>query len=322
MNIQRRRGFTLIEMLIVIAIIAILAALIFPSFSAAREDARQKSCSSNLREIGLAVQMYRVEEREYPMSLGALLPPSVKLNNVDGSTLTPPVIAIDGVSTDCNATGTPTANCTNTGGTGYLRDVKYLTCPDDRISSTQPRSSYGDLSTGVSPAGVVPNDMTELSRRTWNFWGLRDDGVALNNQAAAQAANGGNAQPAPATLNVFLVNPSQKYVAPDTLPGNPPALADYRTNVVKNSLSNRFAPSSTIITYCPFHRPYSSSVSNPEKLYDATEIGRTSGARDLILRVDGTVKSVVVSSWRSAGAVDTTLPADPNYKMWQLQTFR
>ena len=53
-----RPGFTLIELLVVIAIIAILAALLFPVFSQARESARQIVCTSNVREIGMAVQMY------------------------------------------------------------------------------------------------------------------------------------------------------------------------------------------------------------------------------------------------------------------------
>ena len=53
-----RRGFTLIELLVVIAIIAILAAILFPVFARAREKARQASCTSNLKQIALAVLMY------------------------------------------------------------------------------------------------------------------------------------------------------------------------------------------------------------------------------------------------------------------------
>jgi prepilin-type N-terminal cleavage/methylation domain-containing protein/prepilin-type processing-associated H-X9-DG protein len=53
-----RKGFTLIELLVVIAIIAILAAILFPVFARAREKARQTSCLSNVKELGLGLLMY------------------------------------------------------------------------------------------------------------------------------------------------------------------------------------------------------------------------------------------------------------------------
>jgi prepilin-type N-terminal cleavage/methylation domain-containing protein/prepilin-type processing-associated H-X9-DG protein len=55
---KRAKGFTLIELLVVIAIIAILAAILFPVFAKAREKARQSSCLSNLKQIGIGFQMY------------------------------------------------------------------------------------------------------------------------------------------------------------------------------------------------------------------------------------------------------------------------
>ncbi len=65
-----RRGFTLIELLVVIAIIAILAAILFPVFARAREKARQTSCLSNVKQVGLGMIMYLQDYDE-------LFPPAI-----------------------------------------------------------------------------------------------------------------------------------------------------------------------------------------------------------------------------------------------------
>lgn len=57
-------GFTLIELLVVIAIILLLAAILFPVFSRVRDKARQSTCQSNLKQIGLGILQYAQDNNE------------------------------------------------------------------------------------------------------------------------------------------------------------------------------------------------------------------------------------------------------------------
>ncbi len=61
---RRQFGFTLIELLVVIAIIAILAAILFPVFAKAREKARQITCASNMKQLGLGFIQYQQDNDE------------------------------------------------------------------------------------------------------------------------------------------------------------------------------------------------------------------------------------------------------------------
>jgi len=121
-----RRGFTLIELLVVIAIIAILAAILFPVFARAREKARQTSCLSNVKQMGLGMLMYAQDYDEmFPgMSIGpvrhsAVVPEHTKFNEWH--------------------VGADWFDCWSNGIYPYIKNVQIFLCP-----------SYGSSCYGVA----------------------------------------------------------------------------------------------------------------------------------------------------------------------------
>ncbi len=107
-NVQqtKSRGFTLIELLVVIAIIAILAAILFPVFATAREKARQTTCASNLKQLGLGFAQYITDyDESYPWGnqgwAGHVIFPYVKSKDV----FTCPSDPLAGRATDAASNG-------------------------------------------------------------------------------------------------------------------------------------------------------------------------------------------------------------------------
>ena len=123
------RGFTLIELMIVVAIIAILAGILIPNFVTARSQAQTAACESNLRAIATALELYYTDNQVYPTASGASVQPSLfTINGVAYLNNTPKDPAAQSSAATYALTTTQAAN--------GAAATYTITCPGGHVGST------------------------------------------------------------------------------------------------------------------------------------------------------------------------------------------
>lgn len=272
-NRRHDSAFTLIELLVVITIIAILAGLTFPVLSRARESAYQARCTSNLRQIGIALLQYKTELGDFP--------PASETKLVGGQ-----IQYWGGIASLMK--------------TGYLDNPDTARCLDDLLAARKPKentpqeefryySSYQDF---------------------YNYWGYQSakvhdpNGNVIDKQfpGSTPASISGNIVPGlpctapgvPGDLSSWTAADVRAYYLRDggaggcagilkALPevshdGFP--LWDCANNEVSGAapmLRNPNPPANTIVAHCPHHRFHYGS----------------SGGLDLAVRIDSSVFRII-----------------------------
>ncbi len=244
-GVVRRNAFTLVEMLVVIAIIAVLAGLLLPALSSARASSRKAACKSNLRQIGLGLAMYADDWRLYPTGRlrAGLSPyvPDLKLFHCPNDRVQRP-----DTYSSCYMRGHPSALgddreivvcvCHNGPPIGVFRDGRVANVP--RLSGALSKL-IAVIGSDIGPGGQVV-DLPFYSSGTTNIWYLtggqqnrliltNGDLTGLYSDGSGGTVLGGVdtespdavfiSQPTNVPMDVDICGPAGRFIATSCRPG-------------------------------------------------------------------------------------------------------
>jgi len=219
----RTRGFSLIELLTVIAIIAILAAIIFPVMGIAKKKARENQCMTNLKQIAMAAQLFKQDNRRYPLTLGS----EARLDNgtlwMNSPNSTPE--QFESVKSD-------TALFAE-----YVKTIKGFHCPESGIVSSR------DVAVCERPDG------SQFATYAYNSYDGHVSNIGGYAAGSAKAYNGEarymlNWAP---TLGDVTANDMKHY------PPSEPDSEKLQQEDYERQLKWRNPPGDTVVTWCSLH---------------------------------------------------------------------
>lgn len=240
---RTHRGFSLIELLTVIAIIAVLMALIFPVVASVTKRSRQKACAANMHDIAVGLRMYEVDEGGYPVVLYGFV-------NPDESG---PDMVVTGLYPN------------------WVRSPATFACPNSPVLRTTNleramRLAFQDGSGRWQPADYLtePIPVNEIRQGTWTLGGKAPPAYP----SGARFASGDSYDLAlvPTNNGVWERHYQRQYRPLLDLREEDPAAqagwwdnampANLRRGAYARQLVFRQPTDDTLVTICPYHRDY------------------------------------------------------------------
>lgn len=290
---DKQRGFSLIELLTVIGIIAILAGIIFPIMGAVKSQARKTECMNNLNAIYTAMKLFQQDEHRYPDFIAGPVEYEDSNGNISylssGGTLVP-LDRSDGMYRDPSSGNKSLVALYPE----YIKTPNTLKCP---LSTLHNLDGFGSAYT-FADVRVDP---------MYGYWKSRSGGSKSLRGIGISVGSSSDSAPfgVYAYDNYDVQVPQNRYDPTDSTKSKPSIEAhysplwDYQTpapttaaavRIYERQLWWRNPPENTLITWCSYHGDS-----------DANGVPSRS-SKDLVLFLDGHVKQIPTAQLEDSGA--------------------